>query len=255
MKRYKLYIVDLDGTIYRGKEVLPNAAETMARLKAAGSLVRYLTNNSGQTRAFYAEKLQRMGLEVELEEIFSSAVGAAKVCREERLDTVFYIGEPGLRETLLEGGISVCNEEHRTVAGSPRAVIAGICRSFTYAWMNAGMQHILGGAQFIATNTDATYPLEQGRIEPGAGAIVSSIEMCSGVAPRVIGKPEPLLIEMILAATGVNRGDALAVGDRYDTDIVSGIRAGVDTHLVLTGVTKQPVEGVSWSEDLSGLVA
>ena len=250
MKKYRLYILDLDGTLYRGQEALPFAVETVKQLEANGALIRYLTNNSGQTRRFYAEKLGKMGFNAPPSAIYSSAIGAAKVCVNERLTQVFYVGDSGLKQTLGEGGIQVVNETSEPA----KAVVAGICRSFTYAWLNAALQQIIGGAKFIATNADATYPLEGERVEPGAGAIVSAIQTACGVAPRVIGKPEPFLIQMILQETGISPNQTLIVGDRYETDILSALNAGVDAHLVLTGVAKTAPEGVSWSSDLRGLV-
>lgn len=253
MRPYRLYILDLDGTLYRGSEPVPGAVDTVRQLREQGALIRFLTNNSGQTRAFYCQKLEAMGFQPKPEEIYSSAIGAASVCFKNGFKKVFYVGEKGLRETLLVGGIEVVNEGEEEV-GQANAVVAGICRAFTYRWMNAALQQLLSGAGFIATNTDATYPVENGRVEPGAGAIVASIRAASGQRPLVIGKPDPLLIDMILKDTGVAKADALAVGDRYETDILSGINAGIDTHLVLTGVTREAPDGVSWSQDMAGVL-
>lgn len=254
MKPYRLYIFDLDGTLYRGPEAVPNAVSVVQELRKRDKLIRFLTNNSGQTRQFYLEKLTRLGFEPSLKEIFSSAIGAAKVCAERGLKDLFYVGEPGLKETLEESGAHVVNSGPEAEAEA-KAVVAGICRSFTYRWLDEALQQIIRGAQFVATNTDATYPVENGRVEPGAGSIVASIQTASGISPTVIGKPNPLLVEMILAETGVPKNEALAVGDRYETDIVSGQNAGIDTHLVLTGVTRHAPQGQSFSEDLSGLLA
>jgi 4-nitrophenyl phosphatase len=216
-------------------------------------LIRFLTNNSGQTRAFYCQKLEAMGFQPKPEEIYSSAIGAATVCFEKGLKTIFYVGERGLHETLQVGGIEVVNEGEEE-ARQADAVVAGICHTLTYRWVSAALQQLLGGAEFIATNTDATYPVENGRVEPGAGAVVASIRTASGKEPFVIGKPNPLLLEMVLKDAGVAKADTLAVGDRYETDILSGKNAGIDTHLVLTGVTKEAPAGQSWSQDLSALL-
>ncbi len=253
MKPYRLYIFDLDGTLYRGPEAVPQAVSTVQELRKRGALIRFLTNNSGQTRQFYFEKLTKLGFEPSLEEILSSAIGAAKICAERGLTKLFYVGEPGLKETLEESGAHVVNPGPYA-EGDAQAVVAGICRSFTYQWLNGALQQLIKGAQFVATNTDATYPIEDGKVEPGAGAIVASIQTASGVSPTVIGKPNPLLMEMVLKETGVPKSEALAVGDRYETDIVSGKNAGIDAHLVLTGVTRTAPPGQSSSEDLSALL-
>jgi phosphoglycolate/pyridoxal phosphate phosphatase family enzyme len=253
VRAYRLYIFDLDGTLYRGAEVIPGAVETVRELRRRGAMIRFLTNNSGQTRAFYQAKLEKMGFSPSPEEISSSAIGAAKVCAERGLRSVFYVGEPGLQETLADGGLQVVNSGEE-LAPDADAVVAGICRTLTYRWMNSALQQLLAGACFIATNTDATYPIENGKVEPGAGAIVASIKAASGIDPQVIGKPNPLLVEMVLKETGVAKADALAVGDRYETDILSGENAGIDTHLVLTGITQTAPAGVSHSATLTGLI-
>jgi 4-nitrophenyl phosphatase len=250
VKPYRLYILDLDGTLYRGAEAIPGAVETVQELRNRGALIRFLTNNSGQTQEFYREKLHKLGFAAELDEIYSSALGAAKVCAAKGLKSIFYVGEEGLRLTLEEAGLSVLKDTD----SQAEAVVAGICRSFSYGWLNGALQQLFNGAEFVATNTDATYPLENGKVEPGAGAIVAAIAAASGKPPEVIGKPNPLLINMILKEAGVAASDALAVGDRVETDILSGINAGVDTHLVLTGVTHTVPEGQSSSVDLRGLL-
>lgn len=253
MKQYRLYILDLDGTLYRGEEALPNTVSTVRTLRDRGAMIRFLTNNSGQTRQFYRSKLQRLGFDAALDEISSSAIAAAKVCKERGHEKVFFVGEPSLRDTFLECGLSVINKDEGALSQA-NAVVAGICRNLTYRWINGALQQIIGGAQFIATNTDATFPMEGARVEPGAGAVVAAIQTCSGKDPFVIGKPNPLMIEMILRDSGVSADDALAVGDRYETDILSGENAGVATHLVLTGVTQRAPDGVSHSADLSGIL-
>ena len=253
MKPYKLYILDLDGTLYRGEEPIPHAADTVRELRNHGAMIRFLTNNSGQTKQFYKAKLQRLGFEAAGEEIFSSAMGAVKVCKEKGYDRIFYVGEPGLRDTFLEMGLNVLNKDD-VASGQASAVVAGICRSISYRWLSSALQQIIGGAVFLATNSDATYPIAGGRVEPGAGAIVSAIQTSSGKTPLVIGKPNPYLIEMLLKETGISASETLVVGDRYETDIQSGNNAGVDTHLVLTGVSHEAPPGQSWSQDLSGLL-
>jgi 4-nitrophenyl phosphatase len=247
LNRYPLYILDLDGTLFRGNETTPGAVETVAALRRQGAQVKFLTNNSGGTRAHYLEKLARLGFDPEPHEIYSSAIGAARYCREQGIEKVFAVGEPGLEETLQEAGIVLVDER-------AEAVVAGICRSFTYRWMNDAMQNILAGAQFIATNADATYPVEGGRLEPGAGSIVAAIATCSGQSPTVVGKPNPYLIHLILKEAGVQPGDALVVGDRLDTDIACGAAAGCPTHLVLCGVTQEAPAAQRWSADLRGLL-
>lgn len=259
MKRYKLYIFDLDGTLYRGSEVVEHAPSVVSALRASGAMIRFLTNNSGQTRSFFCEKLGKMGYEPRPEEVYSTATGAAQLCVDSGYRRVFAVGEPGLVATLHEFGIDAVNAGAdgfvTAEGGECDAVVVGICRTFTYAMMSAAMQHIRTGKPFIATNTDASYPLEQGRLEPGAGSIVAAVKTCSGKEPDVIvGKPNPLLVHQIANVAGVAMSEVLAVGDRYETDILSGLNAGCDAHLVLTGVTEEVPAGTTWSQDLRGLL-
>jgi 4-nitrophenyl phosphatase len=244
---FSAYILDLDGTLFRGNEALPGAVETVAELRRRGAGIRYLTNNSSLTRSQYAAKLTGMGFEAPEEEVYSSGLGTAAYLRERGHRRAFVVGEPGLHETLRAAGIETVEE------GADFAVV-GICRSFSYDLLNGAMQAILGGAEFVATNPDPTYPLEGGRLIPGAGSIVAAVRACSGREPFVVGKPNPFLVELILKEAGLRPEEALVVGDRVDTDLESGRRAGCPTHLVLTGVTKEPPEGVSWSQDLRGLL-
>jgi 4-nitrophenyl phosphatase len=258
MIRYPLYIFDLDGTLYRGDEPILHAPETVRELKATGSGIRYLTNNSGQTREFFLAKLQRMGFPAELHEIESSAHGAAKYLESKGLHSIFAVGEAGLVLTLREEGLTVVNADGEGVVspdgGDSAAVVVGICRRFTYDLMSSAMQRIRSGQAFVATNTDATFPLEGSRLVPGAGSVVAAIRTCSEQDPFVVGKPNPYLITLILEAAGCPPSEALVVGDRLDTDLVSGEAAGCPTHLVLTGVTHTPPPNQSCSADLTALL-
>jgi len=260
VRSYRLYFFDLDGTIYRGNQALPHAVEVVAELRKRGATIRFLTNNSGQTRQTYTQKLERLGFEVADGEVFSSAVGTAVYCADNDLKSLFVVGEPGLVQTLREHSIEVknANANHEVQPSdnlSAQGVVAGICKSFNYDLMSAAMQCVRRGARFIATNTDATYPLEDDHLIPGAGAIVASLQTCTGNEPFVIGKPNPFLVELVMRDAGAQPNDTLVVGDRYETDIESGIRAGCDTHLVLTGVTKTAPAGQSSSNDLTALLA
>jgi 4-nitrophenyl phosphatase len=138
--------------------------------------------------------------------------------------------------------------------GTVDAVVCGICRSFTYALLDASLQQLLSGAGFIATNPDATYPLEGGRLQPGAGSLVAALKTCAGRAPTVAGKPAPRMVEMALRTLGVRPQRALVVGDRPDTDLAAGQAAGCDAVLVLTGVTRNAPTDQSAIEDLRGLL-
>jgi ribonucleotide monophosphatase NagD (HAD superfamily) len=165
---------------------------------------------------------------------------------------------PGLVQTLREAGILIVNATSKgevvPTGDEAESVVAGICQTFTYDLMNGAMQQILAGAKFIGTNPDPTYPMEGNKLIPGAGSIVAAVRACSGVEPLIIGKPNPTMINMVIEDLGLEPSDVLVVGDRQDTDIESGRRAGCPTHLVLTGVTTVPPNGQAYSLDLRGLL-
>ena len=246
----KLAILDMDGTLFRGQEVIAGAPEAVATLRHNGVIVRYVTNNASQTIGTYAAKLRGMGFEAHDEAVISSSLGAARMLSEEGLKLVFPVGEPGMIETLERGGLSIVGPGEQA-----EAVVAGICLSLSYALIDRALQHLLEGARFVATNTDATYPLEGGRLAPGAGATVGAIRACAGREPEVVGKPEPYLIEMILRETGVAPSEALVIGDRLETDIEAGRRAGCETLLVLSGVSDVAPLGQPYARDLSAWVS
>lgn len=261
MKRYRLYLFDLDGTLFRGNEATPHGPESVARLRVDGAEVRFLTNNSGKTREELAAKLRGLGYEAKPSEVYGTAMGAARLCRERGFASAFVVGEQSLASTLLESGIAVVNRTAWDCASPDPAperdaqvVVAGICRTFTYAWMNWALQQTLRGAAFVATNEDATYPMEGGTVVPGAGSIVASIRTCSGLEPTVVGKPSPYLVDLALREAGVEASEALVVGDRLDTDLGAGRAAGCDTWLVLTGIESSAPPGQPFGEDLRGLL-
>ncbi len=250
VQSYSLYILDLDGTLFRGEESIPHAVEVVSTLRRRGAAIRFLTNNSGQTREFYTKKLARLGFTPQPDEIYSSAIGAAAWLKQNNLRHVHCVGEPGLSRTLAEGGALIVNG----TKSSADAVVVGICKTFTYEWLNEAMQQIRGGARFVATNTDSTYPVEGGKEIPGAGSIVAAIQTCGGQEPFVVGKPNPYLVELILKDAAIKPAEALVVGDRLETDILSGHSAGCPTHLVLTGVSKSAPPNQSYSDDLRGIL-
>ncbi len=232
----KLVIFDLDGTLFRGSEVIPGAVEAVARLRASGVQVRFLTNNSAHSSAEIAQRLNELGFGAEESEVIGTAPFAVTHCLAAGFKSVFLVGEPGLRRAFEQGGIS-------TTSNRADAVVVGICRSFDYAMCDAALQHLGQGAAFIATNRDATYPVEGGREQPGAGAMVAAIATASGREPEVLGKPNPAMVLQLIQSAGVTTEQTLVVGDRMETDIEAGTRAGAHTLLVLSGATKSSPTG------------
>jgi len=233
---WRLFIFDLDGVIYRGEEPMPYAVETVQRLREEGKMVRFLTNNSALTREAYVRRLTGMGVPCQEEELMTSAYATAIYLQSQGAEhkRVFIVGEEGIHEELRRIGMRVVTDPEEEGA---EYVVAGIDRDFTYDKLRRAHFAIRHGAQFIATNRDATYPAAGGRIVPGGGAIVAAIQACTGVEPLVIGKPNTYSVELLLQRCGVCPQEAVLVGDRLDTDVLVGKRVGLHTVLVLTGVT------------------
>ena len=237
-----MFVFDLDGVLYLGDTAIPHAAECVERLQAAGRSVYFLTNNSGRTRADYQAKLRQVnGLDVPESSIFTSAYATALYLKSRGAagKTVFVIGEPGLAAELSASGglIPVTVPDSRDIHDIDYVVI-GIDRQFTYDKLRFAHAAIMRGhAQFIATNRDTTFPMESGEI-PGGGSLVAALAAATGREPVTIGKPETHAYEAILEAAQVTAPDSMMIGDRLDTDIAVGRRAGARTVLVLTGVTR-----------------
>lgn len=243
----RLAILDLDGTVYRGSEPIAGAAEAVRALLEEGVLVRYLTNNSAAVPSAVAAKLQAMAVPCEPDWVYGTGPEAVRTLQERGWDRVLAVGEPSLLQMLREAGID-------PEAKEPQAVLTGICRTFDYAMLSRAMTAVLAGAHWIATNRDGSYPREGGRLEPGAGAMAAALQACTGVEPETLGKPEPRLVLRILEETGIAASDAVMVGDRPETDLEAGRRAGTRTWLVLTGVATGPIPGQDGSPNILGLV-
>jgi 4-nitrophenyl phosphatase len=244
---YSCYAFDLDGTLYRGNEVVPGAPDVLYSLQSKGARILYVTNNSGMMRRDYVAKLASFGFKSDEDQIVTSGTVAAQYCLSHGLNKVFVVGEPGLIGTLSEVGIDVVNSDDTGRAGQKtegaQAVVSGICRAaLSYGLLDSAMQVATNTGSYVACNRDLTYPVENGKFCPGSGAIVAAIEACSGVKAVVVGKPEPAILLEPLKVLNIDPKDTLMVGDRMDTDIACGIAAGADTCLVLSGVTQHVVE-------------
>ncbi len=232
-----LVIFDLDGVIYRDKEPMPYAAEGVARLRAEGYAVRFMSNNSSVSRHTFAQRLKNMGIQCAPEEFMSSSVCAAYYLAQQgaKGKSAFVVGMEGLRAELISAGIELVDdpdEEHTDY------VVAGIDWNFTYETLRKALTAIINGAEFIATNQDATFPGANGSIRPGAGSIIAAIERASGVTPITVGKPNPLGIVLLIDELKTCAERTLLIGDRMDTDIALGRDIGLKTALVTTGVSQ-----------------
>ncbi|MFB5660808.1 TIGR01457 family HAD-type hydrolase [Alteribacillus sp. HJP-4] len=234
MKHYKAYLLDLDGTLYRGKEVIPEAASFVHKLKEREIPHLFVTNNSTASPEEVASRLQRMGVPSESGQILTSSIAAAAYLKTKPVDqTAYIIGEKGLHQALRDNGIT---EDHH----SPGFVVIGLDRRISYEKLAAACVAVRKGAVFISTNADTALPTEKGLV-PGNGAMTAVITTSTGVAPQFIGKPEKIMMEQALTRLGTKAEETAMIGDNYDTDILAGIRAGIDTIHVNTGVTSTDV--------------
>jgi 4-nitrophenyl phosphatase len=235
LRSAKAFVFDMDGVLYRGNSPLPGVNDLLNALALREQGFMLATNNSMATPADYVAKLAAMGIDVPESSILTSAMAT----RDFLLETVgpdagvFVIGMPALREQLFRDTALRPVQYGEEV---PAAVVVGLDKGFTYEKLAMANEAIRAGARFVATNADATLPTEGGLI-PGSGSLVAAVATTSGQRPTVIGKPEPLILEMALERLGADPATSVMVGDRLDTDVVAGERAGMLTVLVLTGVS------------------
>lgn len=256
---YRAFIIDLDGVVYLLNEPINGAVEAIACLQKWGAPFVFLTNNSVATPEQYVERLGRFGIKVEPWQVVTSSQALGKYLDlnyRVKGKSALAIGEDGLVRELESRGLRLVAAAE---AGKVDFVFVGWDREFNFEKLKAAATAIRGGAEYIATNADATYPTPNG-LWPGAGSMVAAVSTGSGREPFVAGKPNPLMVELALERMGVAPAGALMVGDRLDTDIKAGIEAGVDTALVLTGVSSSEeiertgIRPTRVAESLSALV-
>jgi HAD superfamily hydrolase (TIGR01457 family) len=227
---YEAFLLDLDGVVYRGTEVVPGAARALARLRESGRRVLFLTNNSARTPEQIVEKLEGLGVAADPGEVVTSAQALAGFLAGRDGDrTAFVIGEDGVREALRDAGIEVLEGEPDRAG----YVVVGWDRDLTYDDLRTASVLVGRGATLVATNADASYPAEGGELWPGAGSILAAVETATGVAAEVAGKPDAPLFEAALERAGTR--SAAVIGDRIETDIAGARGAGLDGILVWTG--------------------
>jgi 4-nitrophenyl phosphatase len=230
MKKYKGYLIDLDGTMYKGTERIDAAADFVKKLQSKGIPYLFVTNNSSRTPAQVAKKLREFDIPAEEELVFTTSQATANyICDQKKNGSAFVIGEEGIRTALKEKGIQFAGE-------NADFVVVGIDRAISYEKLATACLAVRNGALFISTNGDIAIPTERG-LMPGNGALTSVITVSTQTKPIFIGKPESIIMEQALKVLGTVKEETLMVGDNYDTDILAGMNAGMDTLLVHTGVT------------------
>ena len=232
LRSKKGFICDMDGVIYHGNKLLPGVKEFVDWLYREEKNFLFLTNSSERSPKELQIKLARMGLEVDESHFYTSALATAKFISSQALGcSAYVIGGAGLVTALHDAGITMNDVD-------PDYVIIGEGNTYNYENILKAVKLVMRGAKLIGTNSDLTGPAEDGII-PACRAMISPIEMATGQKAYFIGKPNPLMMRTGLRILGVHSEDAAMIGDRMDTDIVAGIETGLDTVLVLSGVTDQ----------------
>ncbi len=226
----KGFICDMDGVIYHGNIVLPGVVEFIDWLNREKKEYLFLTNNSGYTPRELQQKLARLGLDVSEEHFYTSALATAAFLKEQAPGcSVYAIGEAGLFNALYDAGITMNDV-------NPDYVVVGEGKSYSLDTLTKATNLVLGGAKLIGANSDISGPIENG-IAPACRALTAPIEMATGKQAYFCGKPNPLMMRTGLRILGCHSAEAVMVGDRMDTDVVSGLECGMSTVLVLSGVS------------------
>lgn len=241
------WVLDLDGVVWLGDQPVPGSAEAVARLQASGAPVVFATNNAHARIGDYETKLAAMGIDASGAVVSSAQAGASLLAAGER---VLVVGGPGLREEVAARGCEIVD------VGPCDTVISGLDRSFTYDALRAAGMAIRGGARWVLTNPDVTFPTPHG-LEPGAGSIGAAIAAAGGAEPEIGGKPEGAMVALLRDRLGA---DGIVIGDRPDTDGRFAVALGYRFGLVFSGVTGEadlPVDPTPWrtAVDLRSLVA
>jgi NagD protein len=224
------WLMDMDGVLVREETAIPGAAQFIARLREHGTPFLLLTNNTIWTRRDLAARLRAGGLDVPEESIWTSALATASFLEDQRPNgTAFVIGESGLTTALPQAGYTI-NER------DPDYVVLGETRTYSFERIAHAIRLIGRGAKFIATNPDPTGPAPDGPL-PATGSVAALVSRATSREPYFVGKPNPLMMRTALNTLEAHSEETAMIGDRMDTDIVAGLEAGLETILVLTGVT------------------
>ncbi len=230
MTPVKNYLIDMDGVLVRGSTMIPGADEFINRLRSAAAKFVVLTNNSRYTPRDLSHYLHTVGITINEREIFTSAIATARFLRAQRPhSTAFVIGESGLTSAIHEVGYIITEFD-------PEYVVLGETVNYNLEQVTKAIRLVAGGAHFIATNPDPSGPSAEG-VVPGCGAMAALIERATGIEPFFVGKPNPLMMRSALNYLEVHSENTVIVGDRMDTDIVAGVQSGMETILVLSGIT------------------
>src|SRR5215813_13037108 len=226
------YLIDMDGVIYHGTQLIPGADRFIRQLTAANVPFMFLTNNSQRTRRDVATKLERMGISVSEDHVYTCAIATARfLARQKPNGTAFVIGEGGLLTALHQHGYAIVDH-------APDYVVVGEGWTFNLELVEAAVRLVLGGAKLIATNLDPNCPTPDG-LRPGCGALVALLEVATGVKAFSVGKPSPVMMRAARKELGLTTDETTMIGDTMETDILGGVQLGYHTVLVLSGGTRR----------------
>jgi NagD protein len=226
------YLIDMDGVIYRGNQLIPGAERFINELRAANVPFLFLTNNSQRTRRDVATRLRRLGIDAGEEHVFTCAMATARfLARQKPHGTAFVIGEGGLLTALHNNGYAIVDRD-------PDYVVVGEGRTLSFEMTEAAVNMIRAGAKLVATNLDPNCPTQAGT-RPGCGAIVALLEAASGVKAFSLGKPSPAMMRGARKELGLRAEHTVMIGDTMETDILGGVQLGYRTVLVLSGGTRR----------------
>jgi NagD protein len=226
------YLIDMDGVIYRGSELIPGADRFINELREATVPFLFLTNNSQRTRRDVATKLRRLGIAIEEEHVFTCAMATARfLARQKPNGTAFVIGEGGLLTALHSNGYAIVDKD-------PDYVVVGEGRTLNFEMAEAALEMIVGGAKLVATNLDPNCPTQTGT-RPGCGALVAMLEAAAGTKAFSVGKPSPVMLRAARKELGLATDQTIVIGDTMETDVLGGVQLGFKTILVLSGGTQR----------------
>ncbi len=226
------WLIDMDGVLVREGEIVPGADRFLEALRNAGRRILVLTNNSIYTPRDLTARLETIGLQVPENELWTAALATARFVQSQRPHgSAFVLGEAGLTTALHAVGYVLTDRD-------PDYVILGETRTYSFEAITTAVRLIAGGARFLAANPDATGPSPEG-ILPATGSVAQLIRHATGKAPYYVGKPNPLMMREGLNQIEGHSEATVMIGDRMDTDVIAGIEAGLETILVLSGVTRR----------------
>jgi NagD protein len=226
------YLIDMDGVLVQGKRLIPGADKFIDQIRAKKRNFLVLTNNSIYTARDLAHRLQQAGINIDEKEIFTSSMATARFLKNQHPGgTAFVIGESGLTQSIHEIGYIITDT-------NPDYVVLGETFNYSFQLITQAVRFIVDGAHFVATNSDPTGPAEDGLL-PACGAMAALIQRATSVNPFFIGKPNPFMMRSALNYLGVHSENTVMIGDRMDTDIIAGVESGMETYLVLSGITQK----------------